>query len=78
MDINTLFQNINIVFIIKVFFLLLLGLYIIFIFMLVSKLRSFDKIILLQGASGGRIIRLLGLVYLFLLLFLFVLALVIV
>jgi hypothetical protein len=46
--------------------------------MLVSKLRSFNKIIILSGSSGGGIIRIFAIAYLILLLFLFITALVIV
>lgn len=78
MDIVSVLQNINIVLIAKIFFLLLLSIYIIFIFMLNNKIRSFDKIITLSGKVGSEFVKSFAYFYLFALLFLFVLALVIV
>lgn len=78
MDIGSIFQTINIIVIFKVFFLILLGLYIVFVVMLVSKLRSFDNIIHLPGTSGGGGIKLFAVIYLLLLVFTFITALVIV
>jgi hypothetical protein len=78
MDINSLFQTLNLIFITKLFFLILLGLFIIFIFMLITKIRSFDKIIILEGQAGGGFLRALLYIYFGTLLFLFVIALVIV
>lgn len=78
MDLTTLIQTLNIVFITKIFFLILLGLFIVFIFMLITKIRSFDKIIILEGQAGGGLLRILLYLYFAALLFLFVIALVIV
>ena len=78
MNIFSLSQSISIVSIFKVFFLVLLGIYSIFIFMLLNKIRSFDKIISLSGTSGGGLIKFFTLLYLLALIFTFVLAVVIV
>lgn len=78
MDIANITQEINLVFITKIFFLILLGIFIIFIFMLLTKVRSFDKIIILEGRAGGRLVRSLLYIYFIALLFLFIFVLVIV
>ena len=78
MDIVSIIQNINIVLISKVFFLILLAIFIIFIFMLVTKIRSFDKIVIIEGIGGGLFLKVLLYIYLFSLVFLFIATLVIV
>lgn len=59
-------------------FLTLLGIYIIFAFMLISKIRSFNKIITLSPESGTLFIQSFAYIFFVLLLFLFIVVLVIV
>ena len=78
MDIFSILQNFNIVLVSKIFFLILLGIYIIFILMLANKIRSFDKIVVLSGKVSSAFVKSFAFFYLILLLFLFVAGLVIV
>ncbi len=64
--------------ILKIGFLILLGVYIIFAFMLTSKIRSFNRIINLSRGSGIMLIQGFAYLFLALLLFLFIFVLVIV
>ena len=62
----------------KIGFLILLGVYIIFAFMLTNKVRSFKRIITLSTGSGVLFVQTFSYIFLILLLFLFIFVLVIV
>ncbi|HZE86895.1 MAG TPA: DUF5657 family protein [Methylomirabilota bacterium] len=70
------FNNIRLF--IKVAFLILVGLYAIFTFMLATKIRSFNKILFLPANSGGAFLQLVAIIYFFIVLSLFIVTIVIV
>ena len=63
LDPTNFFQQINIPLIIKIIFLILIGLYSIFSLMLANKVRSFNKILFLPPNGGGGLMQTLALVY---------------
>ena len=67
----------DISFFIKLFFLVLIGMYSIFVFVVLTNVRSLNKLILVERASGSKVVVILTFTYLILTILLFVLALVI-
>lgn len=67
----------DITLVIKLFFLVIIGLYSTFVLIVFINVRSLTKLILIKSSSGSKLITILTLVYLLLTVFLFVLALVI-
>jgi hypothetical protein len=64
--------------VLKLGFLILVGLYIIFAFMLLNKIRSFKRIITFERNSGIMLLQTFSYLFLLLLVFLFIAAVVIV
>lgn len=64
-------------FMVKIFFLFLIGIYSIFVFVVFTNIRSLNKLMLVESASGSKVISVVTLFYLLVTIFLFVLALVI-
>lgn len=67
----------DLAFIVKLFFLLLIGMYSVFVFVVFTNIRSLNKLILVERAAGSKVVTTLTFVYLLLTVFLFILALVI-
>jgi hypothetical protein len=64
-------------FIIKIFSLIFIGLYAIFVFIVFTNVRSLNKLILVERAAGSKVVVILTFIYLLLTIFLFILAIVI-
>ena len=67
----------DITLLIKLFFLIVIGLYAAFVLIVFINVRSLTKLILIKSSLGSQLITILTLVYLVLTIFLFILALVI-
>ncbi len=66
------------IFYVKVALLILIGIYMLFTFMLAIKIRSLNKTVFLPAESGEGIIRVFAILYLLIVLSLFIITLVIV
>jgi hypothetical protein len=69
--------NFDIVMIAKIFSLVIIGLYAVFVLIVFINVRSLTKLVLIKSSSGSQLITLLTFIYLVLTIFLFILALVI-
>lgn len=61
----------------KVFLLIVIGLYAVFVFIVFANVRSLTKLVLIKSASGSKLVTSLTFLYLLVTIFLFILALVI-
>ena len=68
------FQQSNIHLFIKIIFLILVGLFMIFSLMLANKIRSFNKILFLPARGGGELIQSIAIIYSCIIFILFILA----
>lgn len=73
-DITLIFQQSSIHLFVKIVFLVLIGLFLIFSLMIANKIRSFNKILFLPSRSGGSLMQSIAIVYSFVVFVLFVLA----
>lgn len=62
---------------VKIFFLFMIGAYTVFVFVVFTNIRSLNKLVLIEKASGSKIITALTFAYLLVTIFLFILAVVI-
>ena len=74
---STLLQQINIPLLIKITFLVLVGLYAIFSLMLANKIRSFNKILFLPPNGGESLMQAVSLIYAVIVIIFFLLVLIV-
>ena len=74
---TALMNQINISLIIKIIFLIIIGLYVIFSLMLVNKIRSFNKILFLPPNGGENLMQAISVVYSVIIIIFFILALIV-